>query len=183
MTQTAWTTPIQLSAGYTVQGSDWNNSAYANMLFLYDGPMAKYHATADQGIASGTTGWTGRAFQVVDWDTDGIGPGLNSTGQFTIQTAGIYLWVATFRFAAATGGSTRSGRLNLNSGTLIGQTDVTLLSSTLTANGVVTAREYHNSGDVVILELMQDSGASLTNLGSVAPLGYSVSCRWDGPGS
>lgn len=181
MTQTQYVAPAILAAGYTVQASDWNTSVYNDVTYLYDPPMAKYHATADQGIASAT--WSARTFQAADWDTDGIGPGLNTSGIFTIQTAGIYHCLGTWRFSPASGGTLRSGRLNVNSGTLIAYQDVPFTSGTQTANGVVSARQLFNVGDTLILELYQDSGASLANTGSVTPLGYSLSVRWEGPGS
>lgn len=175
-----------LSDGSIVYGSNWN-LLRDQVLAVESPPMAKYYRNAGVGISNASwqtafgnvTSSTGVAY-----DNAAIG----AVGSpLTIPTGGVYKLVGSLEFAAASAGTIRSIRFNVNSGAVyLGREDKPPLGS---GNSVFVATEsvwIFNAGDQIILEAYQDSGGTLNiapDVSATLPDAGSLAVTWIGLGT
>lgn len=98
----AWTTPKTWSTNEVVTAANMNTHLRDNMTFVGNPPRCSVFNSGVQSIANGTT--VVLTANSENYDSDTMHSTVTNTSRITATTAGIYLVVATVRFAAnATG--------------------------------------------------------------------------------
>lgn len=104
------------------------------------------------------SGYTRLDFDVVERDDLGIADLTNN--RFVIQEPGLYLVTANVSWVGASAAGNRSIIIGLNGATLTASSVVPLGSGWTTNHSIVTTSDLE-PGDIVVLDVIQNSGGSL----------------------
>jgi hypothetical protein len=108
---TSGTRPASPAEGQTIYETDtdrqlvWNGSAWVAPSVTYRPPMCRVKQTSGASISDATN--TILAFNAEDFDTDGMHDNATNNSRITINTAGVYLVIASVRYTAGISDDTR----------------------------------------------------------------------------
>lgn len=145
-------------------------------LFLMTPPMAKLRRTTTQSINNNA--WTAILFDAEDADNYGGHSTTSNTDQYVVQVTGLYLLTGSADFVFNNTG-TRGARFTVNGTAIPGST----VTPTATTGGnlwsaCISTPTPLNVGDIVRLEVLQDSGAPLNANGNTPLFGCTLGIAW-----
>lgn len=165
-----WTTPTERTNGELITPTIWNTDVGNNLLFLYNGVIARYTTAAGQSIANNTE-------TIVNFDTQNVdNKSAVTTGaswKFTAPVAGAYLVSAAVLFESSTGwGDTEFGRLTVYRSNVlyehIARQDSYGSASPVLMHLAGATIVNMSQGDYLDVRVTQISGASLALLNNAA---------------